>query len=237
MRSSRTLVRVLAVAATLAVALTGCSSKGGAQNQAGLRRQRHRPLRAALHDCDGHPRAGRDTSGTRSGAGRPDAAKNLNVDLKYSNNENGPEQATLVQNAIDSKVDGLAVTLFQTRTPSSRPQEAANAGSRVVVQPGVDQYKQAEPRCTSASDEDCRGRASASGSARQWREGALRHPGHRARWHGDRAPREEDLRQHRELYVNGRRQAGRAGSIGAKLQQDKAITHVVTLGAVTRWPR
>ena len=45
-------------------------------------------------------------SGTRSGPAREDAAKAHGITLQYSNNQNGPEQATLVQNAIDSKVVG-----------------------------------------------------------------------------------------------------------------------------------
>ena len=52
-----------------------------------------------------HEQAG-DTFWDKIRAGAQDAAKAHGIDLKYSNNENGPEQATLVQNAIDSKVDG-----------------------------------------------------------------------------------------------------------------------------------
>ena len=54
-----------------------------------------------------HEQAG-DTFWDKIRAGAKDAATTHGIDLKYSNNENGPENATLVQNAIDSKVDGIA---------------------------------------------------------------------------------------------------------------------------------
>ena len=57
-----------------------------------------------------HEQAG-DTFWDKIRAGAEDAAKAHGITLQYSNNENGPEQATLVQNAIDSKVSGIAVTL------------------------------------------------------------------------------------------------------------------------------
>ena len=50
-----------------------------------------------------HEQAG-DTFWDKIRAGAQDAATEHGIDLKYSNNENGPEQATLVQNAIDTKV-------------------------------------------------------------------------------------------------------------------------------------
>ena len=57
-----------------------------------------------------HEQAG-DTFWDKIRAGAEDAAALHGMELKYSQNENGPEQATLVQNAIDSQVDGIAVTL------------------------------------------------------------------------------------------------------------------------------
>ena len=55
------------------------------------------------------------------------AADKDNIELKYSANQEGPEQGNLVQNAVDSKVAGIAVTLAQpdamkpaVRLPSPR---------------------------------------------------------------------------------------------------------------------
>jgi ABC-type sugar transport system ATPase subunit len=53
--------------------------------------------------------------------------------LKYSNNEQGPEQATLVQNAIDSKVDGIAVTLSSADAVVPVSKKAADVGIPVAI--------------------------------------------------------------------------------------------------------
>jgi len=235
MRSSRTLVRVLAVAATLAVALTGCSSKGGAQNQAGgsggsgTAAQGKRYTIAMVT----HEQAG-DTFWDKIRAGAQDAAKNLNVDLKYSNNENGPEQATLVQNAIDSKVDGLAVTLSNADAVIPAAKKAANAGIPVVVfNQGFDQYKQAGAKMYFGSDEDLAGqsigqRISADNGGKALcviqAQGSV---ALETRCAGVK----KTFANTENLYVNGADKPAEQASIGAKLQQDKAITHVVTLGA------
>jgi ABC-type sugar transport system, periplasmic component len=43
--------------------------------------------------------------------GAETAAKKDNIELKYSAELQGPDQANLVQNAVDSKVNAIAVTL------------------------------------------------------------------------------------------------------------------------------
>ena len=50
-------------------------------------------------------------SGTRSGPARSRRPRTHGIDLKYSNDPDAAKQATLIQNAIDSKVDGIATTL------------------------------------------------------------------------------------------------------------------------------
>src|SRR5690242_10222286 len=114
-RSRRTL-RVLAVAAAASAALAACSSGGGAANQggggggtasSGGGNTSGQPITIQMIT---HEQAG-DTFWDKIRAGAQDAAKATGVTLQYSNNENGPEQATLVQNAIDAKVSGIAVTL------------------------------------------------------------------------------------------------------------------------------
>jgi simple sugar transport system substrate-binding protein len=52
-------------------------------------------------------------------AGAEQAAEQHGIELKYSNDPDSGKQATLIQNAIDSKVDGIAVTLANP-TPSAR---------------------------------------------------------------------------------------------------------------------
>src|SRR5882724_6495459 len=162
MRSTRKLVRGLAAVsavATLTVALAACSSQGGAQSQAGGGGGGAAAGKKYTIAMVTHEQAG-DTFWDKIRAGAQDAAAKLNVDLKYSNNENGPEQATLVQNAIDSKVDGLAVTLSNADAVIPVAKKAADAGIPVVVfNQGFDQYKQAGAKMYFGSDEDLAGQS------------------------------------------------------------------------------
>jgi simple sugar transport system substrate-binding protein len=236
MRSTRKLVRALATAATLAVALAACSSQGGAQNQpsqgggggGGAAAGKRYTVAMVTHEQAG------DTFWDKIRAGAQDAAKGLNIELKYSNNENGPEQATLVQNAIDSKVDGLAVTLSNADAVIPVAKKAADAGIPVVVfNQGFDQYKQAGAKMYFGSDEDLAGQSigqrissDSGGKAlcviQQQGSVALE-----TRCAGVK----KTFANTENLYVNGADKPAEQASIGAKLQQDKAITHVVTLGA------
>src|SRR5882757_2489804 len=234
MRSTRKLVRVLATAASLAVALAACSSQGGAQSQpsqgggGGAAQGKRYTIAMVTHEQAG------DTFWDKIRAGAQDAAKNLNVDLKYSNNENGPEQATLVQNAIDSKVDGLAVTLSNADAVIPVAKKAADAGIPVVVfNQGFDQYKQAGAKMYFGSDEDLAGQSigqrikTDNGGKALCVIQAQGSVALETRCAGVKKtfPNTENL------YVNGADKPAEQASIGAKLQEDKSITHVVTLGA------
>ena len=52
-----------------------------------------------------------DTFWDKIKAGAQQAAKDTGATLKYSNDPDPAKQATLIQNAVDSKVDGIATTL------------------------------------------------------------------------------------------------------------------------------
>ena len=52
-----------------------------------------------------------DTFWDKIKAGAQQAAKDTGSTLKYSNDPDPAKQATLIQNAVDSKVDGIATTL------------------------------------------------------------------------------------------------------------------------------
>ena len=59
------------------------------------------------------------------------AAQKDNIELKYSANKEGPEQGNLLQNAVDSKVAGIATTLA---TPDSmKPAVAAAVAAGIPV--------------------------------------------------------------------------------------------------------
>src|SRR5690349_6853696 len=153
---SRSGLRVLAAAAVAAVSLTACSSQGGAPASGGGgggggggdTSGSNLTIQMVTHEQAG------DTFWDKIRAGAEDAAKSHGIKLQYSNNQNGPEQATLVQNAIDSKVSGLAVTLANADAVVPVAKKAADAGIPVVVfNQGYDQYKQVGSKMYFGSDE------------------------------------------------------------------------------------
>jgi simple sugar transport system substrate-binding protein len=233
MRSTRKSMRQLAVLAALGVALAACSSQGGARNQA---EQAGGPSGGRTYTIAmiTHEQAG-DTFWDKIRAGAEEAARVHGIDLKYSNNEQGPEQATLVQNAIDSKVDGIAVTLSSADAVIPVAKKAADAGIPVVAfNQGFDQYKQAGAKMYFGSDEDLAGQSVGQRIAAEGDGGktlcVIQAQGSVAletRCAGVKKayPNTENLQ------VNGADLPSVQQTIGAKLSQDPSITHIVTLGA------
>ena len=68
-------------------------------------------------------------------AGATQAAKQHNITLKYSNDPDQARQAVLVQNAIDSKVDGIAATLAFPNAVGPAVAKANQAGIPTVAWP------------------------------------------------------------------------------------------------------
>lgn len=64
--------------------------------------------------------------------GAEDAAARDNIELRYSSDPQAPNQANLVQSAIDAGVDGIAVTLPNAEAIGPAAQRAVNAGIPVV---------------------------------------------------------------------------------------------------------
>ena len=233
------LLRVLAVVVAASVVLAGCSSQGGAQNQAaapgtggggGGGTGQKFTIAMITHEAPG------DTFWDKVRAGAEQAAKNTGVELKYSNDPDGTRQATLVQNAIDSKVDGIAVTLTQVdavgpvaqkavpgRHPGRRLQRRHH---RLPAKYGIPTYF--------GSDEDVAGQAvgqrltQAGGAGKALcvitEQGSV---ALEARCAGVKKtyPNTENL------YVNGTDLPSVQATIGAKLQQDPSISTIVALGA------
>jgi simple sugar transport system substrate-binding protein len=229
-------MRAVAVTAALGFALAACSSQGGAQQQEGgaaggtggtVGGERY-TIAMVTHEQAG------DTFWDRIRAGAEDAAAAHNIDLKYSNGQQAPEQATLVQNAIDSQVDGLAVTLAYVEQVGPAAKAAADAGIPVVAfNSGLDQYEQYGAKMYFGSDESLAGQAAGERLTQDGGQKAIcviQEQGHvalEARCAGVKAtfPNTENL------YVQGTDMASVRSTIGAKLQEDPTITHIVTLGA------
>jgi simple sugar transport system substrate-binding protein len=236
MTSNRKIVRAVATAAVLAAALAACSSQGGAQSQApaagggGEAVTGGKQLTIAMIT---HEQAG-DTFWDKIRAGAEASAKQHGITLKYSNNEQGPEQATLVQNAIDSKVDGIAITLSSADAVVPVSKKAAEAGIPVVAfNQGLDDYQDAGAKMYFGSDELLAGQTIGQKITQEGGGKTLcviQAQGSVAletRCQGVK----EGFGNTENLQVNGADLPSVQQTIGAKLAEDPSITHVVTLGA------
>ncbi|WP_219417568.1 substrate-binding domain-containing protein [Pseudonocardia nigra] len=236
MRSTRKILRGVAVAAALGITLAACSSQGGAQEEeaagggvgGGSVDTERLAIAMITHEQPG------DTFWDKIRAGAEDAAQALNVELRYANNNAAPQQATLVQNAIDTQVDGIAVTLAYPAAVGPAVQAAAQAGIPVVAfNSGIEQYEQFGAEMYFGSDEQLAGRTLGERIAAEGGGKAIcvvQEQGHVA-LETRCAGVAEGLPNTENLNVDGTDLPSVQATIAAKLQQDPAVTHIVTLGA------
>jgi simple sugar transport system substrate-binding protein len=229
--NARTSIAVLTVA-TLVTALTACSG-GGAEkttssNNGGGGGDSGYTFAMITHESPG------DTFWDRIKAGAQQAAKDTGSTLKYSSDPDATKQAVLIQNAIDSKVDGIATTLVTPEALIPTVKKAVGAGIPVdSFNSGTDYYKQAGSLVHFASNEFLGGqgagqRAKADGATKilctiqQTGSVALED---RCKGVKDQFPNTENIQ------VNGQDDAAVTSAIQAKLSQDKSINWIITLGA------
>jgi simple sugar transport system substrate-binding protein len=163
------------------------------------------------------------------------AAAKDNIDLRYSADPEAPNQANLVQAAIDSKVDGIAVTLAKPDAMRAAVKAAQDAGIPVVAfNGGFDQYTSMGIPEYFGQDERNSGIAAGE---RLTAEGAkkivcvIHEQGsviHEARCGGVA----QGFKGQTEIVnVNSRDMPAVEATITAKLQQDPTIDHVMGLSA------
>jgi simple sugar transport system substrate-binding protein len=175
-----------------------------------------------------------DTFWDKIKSGAQQAATNYGIDLKYSNDPEPSKQATLIQNAVDSKVDGIATTLATPDALAGAVKSAIDAGiPTVAFNSGIDQYKQVGALMYFGSDENLAG---ASAGERLAAAGS-QHPlcviqaagsvALEARCAGvkSKVPGTENVQ------VNGADDSAVVSALQAKLAEDDSIDSIVTLGA------
>ena len=230
-----------AVAAAAALLLAGCSSTGGAQTSTtATGSEAAGGGGGAVADT---PRltiamitfeAPGDTFWDKIRAGAQAAAAKDNVELKYSSDPQPSGQATLIQNAVDSKVDGIAVAMANPDALAPAIQAAIDAGIPVVgFNSGITRGFELGAKMFFGSDEQLAGETVGKKIA----EAGGKHPlcvimeagqiALETRCAGvkDGAPGTENIQ------VNGTDMPSVVSTIQAKLQQDPSIDWVVTLGA------
>ncbi len=142
-----------ALAAAAVLALSACSGGGAPpapenQGGGGGGGESGYTLAMITHESPG------DTFWDRIRAGAEQAAKDTGSTLKYSADPDATKQAVLIQNAIDSKVDGIATTLVTPDALIPTVQKAVQAGIPVdSFNSGLDYYKQAGALTHFSSDE------------------------------------------------------------------------------------
>jgi simple sugar transport system substrate-binding protein len=228
-------LRITAACAAILVALTACSSTGGKPRTTGDGMgsgQADTPRFTVAMVTHGPPG---DTFWDLVRKGAETAAKKDNLDLKYSAELQGPDQANLVQNAVDSKVAAIAVTLARPEALKPAVQRAISAGIPVVaLNAGIDDWQAAGAKAYFGQDEQISGEAAGKKLAA---DGArkvvcvIQDQGNVAlesRCAGVKAGFGGPVEN---LNVNGTDMPSVQSTITAKLQQDRSVDYIVTLGA------
>jgi simple sugar transport system substrate-binding protein len=233
MSRSRTRVLATALIAFVALILAACSSTGGKAAQqagsglaAGKASTPHYTFAMITHAAPG------DTFWDIIRKGEAAAAAKDNVTVNYSNNDDPTKQATLIQDAINSKVDGIAVTAI---CPSIK--KAVAAGIPVVMfNAGVSNWQQCGGMSYFGQDETIAGIAAGKRLASEGAKKVLCVL--QAQGQVQLEARCDGVKQGlgssgtmEKLYVDGTNNSAMLSSMSAKLSQDKSIDHVITLGA------
>jgi simple sugar transport system substrate-binding protein len=175
-----------------------------------------------------------DTFWDKIQQGATQASTNNGITFNYSGDPEPSKQAQLIQAAVDSKVDGIAVSLATPDALKGAVQAARSAGIPVVAfNSGIDQYKDVGAQMYFGSDENLAGEAAGQRIASEGAKKALcviQAAGSvslEARCAGVKkgVPNTENIQ------VNGQDDSAVVSSLQAKLSQDKSIDHIVTLGA------
>ncbi|MDX3588804.1 sugar ABC transporter substrate-binding protein [Streptomyces europaeiscabiei] len=226
-----------AVAITGALIATGCSSnsggkkseEGGAAVSAGKADTPRMTVAMITHAAPG------DTFWDLIRKGAQAAAAKDNIKLVYSSDPSAGNQANLVQNAIDQKVDGIALTAAKPDAMKDAVAKATAAGIPVVgFNSGLDDWKDLGMLEYFGQDENIAGQAFGerlNDSSAKHALCVIQEQGQvalEARCAGLKKgfSGKTDI-----LYVNGTDMPSVKSTITAKLKQDSSIDRVVTLGA------
>jgi simple sugar transport system substrate-binding protein len=223
----------LALAAAFALTISACSEGGapeddGDDGSGGGGGNSGYTIAMVTHETPG------DTFWDKIKAGAQAAAKDQGIDLKYSNDPEPSKQATLIQNAIDSDVDGIATTLATPDALAGAVESANGAGIPIVAfNSGIDQYQQVGASMYFGSDENLAGATAGKRIA----EAGGKHPlcviqaagsvALEARCAGVKS----EIPGTENIQVNGADDSAVVSSLQAKLSEDDSIDYIVTLGA------
>ncbi|MFC6355400.1 substrate-binding domain-containing protein [Luethyella okanaganae] len=235
MKKFRMTAGLAALTLVPALVLAGCSSSGGRADtgsdgtSVGTTADTPKITIAMIT----HAAAG-DTFWDIVRKGAEAAAAKDNVNLVYSGDADGGRQAQLVQQAIDQKVDGIAVTFAKADAMKDVVQKAIDAGIPVVGFNGGQEEALAAGALTYIGQDD---KAAGVEAGKQLvAEGFTRpicmiqeqgHVGLEARCAGIK----EQIAETEILYVTGTDMSQVSSTLTAKLQADTSADVVMGLGA------
>ncbi|WP_432133438.1 MULTISPECIES: sugar ABC transporter substrate-binding protein [unclassified Streptomyces] len=234
---SRRFAPVVAMAAAVALTVAGCSSSSGGKKAeegesgaaAGKASTPRMTVALVTHQSPG------DTFWDIVRKGAEAAAAKDNIELVYSADPNAGKQATLVQNAIDQKVDGIAVTLAKPDALKDVIAKADAAGIPVVgLNSGVSEWKKLGLLEFFGQDETVAGQGLGNRLNELGAKKAvcvIQEQGNIGLTQRCDGVKKSFSGSVENLYVNGADRPSVQSTITAKLKQDPAIDHVITLGA------
>jgi simple sugar transport system substrate-binding protein len=233
MRFSR--LAAIAGAGVLVLGIASCSSTGGKpqESDGGMGGGTADTPRIAVamitHEVPG------DSFWDLIRKGAEAAAKKDNIDLRYSNDPEAPNQANLVQTAIDSGVKGIALTLAKPDAMAPAVKTALDKDIPVVAfNSGFDNFKAMGVQEYFGQDEKLAGVAAGERLTKDGAKKALcviQEQGQVALEARCAGVTQGFQGQTELLNVNSKDMPSVESTITAKLQQDKSIDHVVALGA------
>ncbi|WP_174243901.1 sugar ABC transporter substrate-binding protein [Streptomyces sp. TM32] len=227
-----TVCRAVALLTTLALA-TGCAAAQGATDGSGQADKGAATPRMTIgmvsHSGDG------DTFWDIVQNGAENAAAKDHVKFLYAHDKEGAQQAALIQSYIDQKVDGLIVTLAKPEAVQAAVRKAVARGIPVITINSGGEFSKAYGALTHiGQDESVAGRAVGEELNNRHAKKTLcviheqgnvsledRCAGVRKAFHGTVE----------NLDVDGTNAPASQSSVEAKLQSDKSIDAIVTLGA------
>jgi simple sugar transport system substrate-binding protein len=234
---TRRIAPLVATAAASMLLIAGCSSSSGGKKSeesgaavsAGKAGTPRMTVALVTHQAPG------DTFWDIVRKGAEAAAAKDNVKLVYSADPNAGNQANLVQNAIDQKVDGIAITLAKPDAMKDVVSKATSAKIPVVgLNSGVSDWQKLGLMEFFGQDETVAGEALGKRLNSEGAKNAvcvIQEQGNIGLTQRCDGVKKTFSGKTETLYVNGTDMPSVKSTITAKLKQDSAIDYVVTLGA------
>lgn len=220
---------VIAGLASAALVLAGCSSQGGSQEEEAALDTPTYKIAMITHGVPG------DTFWDIVRKGAEAAATKSNIEFQYSADPEAGKQATLVDNAIDQGVDGIAITLAKPEALKGVVKRANDAGIPVVAfNSGIEDWEEVGAMSYFGTDEHLAGTAFGKRLNDEGAKHALcviQEQGHVALETRCQSLKESFDGKTTKVYVNGADMTSVQSTLQAKLQSDSSIDYVATLGA------